>query len=298
MDKNIYELQNQVQVLQALVVQSKLYSKAKKINCFNFSLCVLLPVVFTFAKPFLESKALIFSGIIIVIASFFVSNRMSKSVLKTQTSAAKVQQTIDFYLFEDNTFRNRNDDWGELYSEDELIELISKTKIENEDIQSKKNWYSDYSSLPHVQQSYYSQRECVRWDVDLRKKFVATVCISIAVLMVAVLAIAIAFKMTVFEIVVNIGMFFPIIKFLYPIREKANNDITRLKGIKYIQVTISNTLGILIGGEELYAKEIQIQKKLYEHRKSAIMIPDFFYRIFRSQQECIEEKIAQNTTKY
>lgn len=294
MDKNIYELQNQDSVLKSLVVQSKIYSNAKRLNYLNFTICVLLPIFYTFAQPFFKSEVLISLGIISVIALFYISNQISKSALKAQKSAAKVQQTIDHFLFEDDSFKTKNDDWGELYSDDELIELISKTKMTEKDIQLKKNWYADYSSFPHVMQSYYSQRESVRWDGDLRKRFTYFVCVSITALVGILLIISIAFKMTVFEIIINIGTFLPIFKFIYSMREKSNKDIKRLDNIKYIQNTISNSFGVAIGAEELYAKEIKIQDKLYEHRKSATMIPDFFYKMFRNKQEDIEEKIAQN----
>ena len=53
MDKNIYELQNKDIIINALVVQSKLYSKAKRINYLSLILCVLLPISYSLTKNFL-----------------------------------------------------------------------------------------------------------------------------------------------------------------------------------------------------------------------------------------------------
>ena len=296
MDKNIYELQNKDIIINALVVQSKLYSKAKRINYLSLILCVLLPISYSLTKNFLSGEILLTIGALFTIALVFISPALSTCAFKQKRTAAKIQQTIDYFLFEDDTFKTRDDEWGELYTKDELLEFIAKTKFSKKDMENKKNWYSDYSSYPHVMQAYYSQCECVRWDEDLRKCFVKGLYICGAFLITVVLILAVALKMTVFELVINIATFAPLIKVLLPLKKKLVDDCNRLKKISYEHSTINNQFGVVIGGEELYAKIIKIQRQLYDHRANAIMVPDFFYRFLRDKQQKIEDKIASQKT--
>ena len=292
MDKNIYELQNKEMILKALVVQSKLYSKAKRINFLSLILCVLLPIGYSLTKNLISGEVLLAIGALFTILLAVISPALSAYASKQKTIAAKIQQTIDFFLFEDETFKSRNDDWGEVYTKDELLEIITKAKITEKDIEKKKNWYSDYSSFPHVMQVHYSQCECVRWDGDLRKYFVNSLYVCGLVLMVFVIIIAVALKMTVFELIINIATFAPLIKFLLPLKKQLDKDCDRLKNLLHKQSTINNQLGVIIGGEELYQKVIGIQRELFEHRATALMVPDFFYRLKRKKQQVIEDEIS------
>lgn len=292
MDKNIYELQNKDTILKALVVQSKLYSKAKRIHFLSLILCVLLPIGYSITKNLISGEVLLTIGALFTIALIFISPALSAYASKQKRIAAKIQQTIDFFLFEDETFKSHNDDWGKVYSKDELLEIIAKAKISEKDIAKKKNWYSDYSSFPHVMQVHYSQCECVRWDGDLRKYFVNSLYVCGLVLIVLAIIIAVALKMTVFELIINIATFAPLIKFLLPLKKQLKEDCNRLKNILHKQNTINNQLGVVIGGEELYPKVIKIQRELFEHRAKALMVPDFFYRLMRKKQQNIEDKIA------
>lgn len=292
MDKNIYELQNKEMILNALVVQSKFYSKAKRINFLSLILCVLLPIGYSLTKNLLSGEILLTIGALFTIALVFITPTLAACASKQKTIAAKIQQTIDFFLFEDETFKSRNDDWGEVYTKDELHEIIAKSKISEKDIAKKKNWYSDYSSFPHIMQAYYSQCECVRWDGDLRKYFVNSLYVCGLVLMVFAIIIAVALKMTVFELIINTATFAPLIKFLLPLKKQLNKDCNRLKNLLHKQNTINNQLGVIIGGEELYQKVIGIQRELFEHRATALMVPDFFYRLNRKKQQVIEDEIS------
>lgn len=292
MDKNIYELQNKEMILNALVVQNKLYSKAKRINFLSLILCVLLPIGYSLIKNLISGEVLLAVGALFTILLAVISPALSAYASKQKTIAAKIQQTIDFFLFEDETFKSRNDDWGEVYTKDELLEIITKAKITKKDIDKKRNWYNDYSSFPHVMQVYFSQCECVRWDGDLRKCFVNSLYGCGLVLIVLVIISAVALKMTVFELIVNIATFAPLIKFLLPLKKQLDEDCDRLKNLLHKQNTINNQLGVIIGGEELYQKVIGIQRELFEHRATALMVPDFFYRLKRKRQQVIEDEIS------
>ena len=59
---------------------------------------------------------------------------------------------------------------------------------------------------------------------------------------------------------------------------------------------ISN-VGIILDGEEWIEKEIKLQEKIFEHRKQALLIPNFFYKLCRTKQQKNEESIAENCKK-
>ena len=58
-----------------------------------------------------------------------------------------------------------------------------------------------------------------------------------------------------------------------------------------------NNIGLILDGGELVQKEIELQNRIFEHRKNALLIPDFFYKMCRPKQQKNEESIAENYKK-
>ena len=126
MDKSIYFLQNEDIILGALVTQGKMYSRAKRINSFSFIVCVVVPILYSISKYFLSGDCLLILNIILTIGGILVSNVLSGWASKTQSIAAKIQQTIDVLLFNDDQLDNK---WGVCYTETELLSLLYDAKV-------------------------------------------------------------------------------------------------------------------------------------------------------------------------
>ena len=178
-----------------------------------------------------------------------------------------------------------------MFTENELTELIAKTKITEKDIDQKKNWYNDYSSYPHAMQAYYSQCECVRWDGDLRKYYIYSLYCCGIVALVFVVVLAVALGMTVFEFIVNFATFIPLVKYYFPLLRQLKDDRLRLSDISSFQRDIDSSIDN-ISNEKLYIKVYEMQQRLYEHRKKALLVPDLFYKICRNKQQDVEDKVS------
>lgn len=58
-----------------------------------------------------------------------------------------------------------------------------------------------------------------------------------------------------------------------------------------------NNFGLILDEDELIQKEIELQNGIFEHRKNALLIPNFFYKMCRTKQQKNEEAIAENYKK-
>lgn len=291
MDKSIYFLQNQDIILGALVTQGKLYSKAKRMNCFSFLFCVVVPIIYSISKGFLSGDYLLIFGAVLTVGGIFIPDMLSRCVSKTQSIAAKIQQTIDILLFKNDIYEN---DWGECYTETELLSLVHEAKIIEEEKRKKKNWYNNYSKFPHTTQVYYCQCENVRWDKDLRKTFLTTLKACLLVIIVLSFTISAYLKMTITEILYVIILLTPFIKWCIPIKRKIYSDCDRLDNIFEKQTTIQHQCELTKESKELYIKAIELQGLIYIHRKSGLLIPDFFYKLFRNKQQNKEDFISSS----
>ena len=74
-------------------------------------------------------------------------------------------------------------------------------------------------------------------------------------------------------------------------------DDNRITKLKNTADNLLNNLGLILDGDELIQKEIELQNGIFEHRKKAVLIPDFFYKMCRAKQQKNEESIAENYKK-
>jgi hypothetical protein len=74
-------------------------------------------------------------------------------------------------------------------------------------------------------------------------------------------------------------------------------DDNRITKLKNASDNLLNNRGVILDGDELVQKAIELQNGIFEHRKNAVLIPDFFYKICRPKQQKNEEDIAENYKK-
>ena len=74
-------------------------------------------------------------------------------------------------------------------------------------------------------------------------------------------------------------------------------DDNRITKLKNASDNLLNNGGLILDGDELVQKEIDLQSGIFEHRKKALLIPNFFYELCRPKQQKNEESIAGNYKK-
>ena len=89
----------------------------------------------------------------------------------------------------------------------------------------------------------------------------------------------------------------PFIKYLWSFNNHMKEDDNRITTLKNASDNLLNNWGLILDGDELVQKAIELQNGIFEHRKNAVLIPDFFYKICRPKQQKIEEDIAENYKK-
>ena len=75
------------------------------------------------------------------------------------------------------------------------------------------------------------------------------------------------------------------------------DDDNRITKLKNASDNLLNNRGVILDGGDLVQKAIELQNGIFEHRKNALLIPDFFYKICRPKQQKNEEDIAENYKK-
>lgn len=292
LDKNIYIIQNQDLILKSLVSQRKLYNYAKCLNYVYFSVCVVLPLVYSILKTYFSGEAFLAAGSLITVILMLLSQIISEQCKIAKQKAAKIQQTIDFILFKNDTFKSVDDDWGKLYTKDELCVLNAKLKSNKKEIEKVRNWYSDYSKLSHIKQVFYSQCECVRWDDSLRNSFGIFLAFLISILFISIIIFAVSLKMSVSEFLISIATLSPIIQYSITVFIQLKKDENRLKEIYDLQKYVSQNNLYKPDDILFYKRVIKIQNKIYEHRENAFLIPNSFYKILKKRQQRIEFEIS------
>ena len=126
----------------------------------------------------------------------------------------------------------------------------------------------------------------------MRRKY-SIVCNTVLGLVItSVIVLAFALNPTVRQIFSVLPWIIPFAKYLVDFNIAMKKDEQRL-------VEINTEADKINGGERIsYAttwitKEIALQTKIFEHRKNAVLIPTFFYKLCYARQQKKEEAIAE-----
>lgn len=295
MDKSIYEKQSDSLIIQCLFAQRKKYSQAKLVAGAYFVLCVVAVCVFTVLKSITHNEVITGLSIGLSFATFFASFPINNLVLKIKTEAAEIQQYIDTTLYSSNQYSHLNNKWNCPLTKDRIIEMVSK--YPKSGFTDSDKWYEDYSTHNYCKQILLCQKENVRWDGDLRKKY----ALAYKVIMYVIIALIFVFAVIInpsFLDFLSIALWcLPFVKYLYSFGKHMKDDDNRITKLKNEADNLLNNIGLILDGDELVQKEIELQNRIFEHRKNALLIPDFFYKMCRPKQQKYEESIAENYKK-
>ena len=292
MDKSIYENQNDPLIIQCLFAQRKKYSQAKLISEIYFIICVLGVCTFLILKAIFPSDLITVLSTVLSVIAFAVSFLVKSITSKLKETAAGIQQYIDTTLYKSNQYSSLNSKWTCPFTKDQIIEMVSKYPTHG--FTSNDKWYEDYSTKSFCEQIYYSQYENLRWDYDLRKYYSRLYKAGLCTILGVLIIYAIILNLTVIECIFILAWIFPFIKFYVSFNNAMKKDLMRLTTLKNKSDNLMHNVGMVLDGEEIINLEIDLQKKLYEHRQKAVLIPDFIYKLFRNKQQKNEENIANN----
>ncbi|MCM1566683.1 MAG: hypothetical protein FNP40_15470 [Dehalobacter sp. 4CP] len=283
MDKKfIYKQQNKRDMLLLLMAQQEFYNKAKKILYIG----IILSTIGTAAFAVLTTKcssdtvnalSILFSMILLAVnfCCGIISNNLKEI-------GAKIQQTFDVKLY------GMHMNFGILNRDDIANVTADYASL---DLKKVENWYSDYYSLSISEQIFHCQQENIRWDGKLRKNYLWFNIAACMILSVAILLIAILAKSSLFQFFAMLAWAIPIWQFFLNQCKDIYCDLGTLKELKNEYELILNNK-VNYSDSELYAQLETLQSFIFDHRKKAVLIPNWFYRCFQRKFQTHEDAIA------
>lgn len=285
---SIYTRQNESFLLQCQTAQRNEYSKAKSIARLKAILTLAFAILSVVSSVLDVNWLSAVSGFLAVALVLF--NKYSDEEINAiKKHAASIQQYIDAEIFSPLIDAN-NTDWGDIPSKTDLAESISK--FGDNDTSSFVNWYSDYSSLSGEFQIFYCQRENVRWDSTLHRKFRNFLIILLCVITFAVLATFIVVNPSFVKAFLVFSWFLPVAEYFFSVIKGVNESISILHDADNYSKKLEKTLKT--HSSKVIKKElIMLQYKIWNRRANGYLIPDWFYEFHRKIHQEKEDAIAK-----
>ena len=281
--ENIYVKKNHREFLLLQKAKNVKYTKAKKIVYSSMIASIVGTIFFAVSTAFIASELLLVFSSFFAIVIFSVGEFFKKKSNDLISEAAKMQQTIDINLFglSDTCFT---------LSPLEIKEATAS--YVEEDLSEFENWYNDYSSLSVEKQIFNSQKKNTRLDKTLRKKYS-----NFTLFFILILPLILA----LYAILTNASTshFFAIASWLFPLEQFFIVQWIGLRGNLLFLDKMENVYkeyerclaGDLSKGVD--CKLCSIQNYIYNHRQSAILVPDWFYNLHKKKLRVYEDNLAK-----
>lgn len=289
--KSIFELQDEDErLLKCLAAQRRIYTAAKNMMTSKrvmLSLLVILTVTaYVFNKDWLSAMASLMA-----VSSMVASKYMDLFIINRKNEAASLQQFFDVTLFS-RALGLSEAEWGLNSNQFSIYNLINSV---GEDLSDFRGWYQDYSAHPAAKQVFFCQNENIMWDTRLRNDYIFMLRIVCAVLGSAALIGVIAVNLTFNRLIYAVSWFIPAIDFAWSAWSSLNEDLKRLAEINEECAEVDRKLGSTHA--DVKNNLIRLQGMIFEHRRLAYTIPDYFYWLKRNKYQFTAEHTAEDISR-
>lgn len=279
----IVETQNTDKNIARLASQRQLYNDIEVLDKINLCFSVIIPLGFAAIQEIAGwDWAKVVSGCV-SIAMLVLSLAISSQGKAKKTLAASIQQEFDIDVFQ-MPWDNRL--FGKRKNLNSEIAKYSK-KILNDDRKKNKlyNWYrTEVDSFPLNKAILVCQKENFSWDAGLRKRYRIFVLVFVAGIIIVSVGISLLKGDSVQNLLLRFVIILPALRWFVNVISGLNDDLKRMESLE----------NVLYSAEDKQMIDLQfIQKEIFENRKSAIKIPDWFYNIFRDNDEDRERRSAE-----
>ncbi|MBQ9617986.1 MAG: hypothetical protein IJR48_06425, partial [Oscillibacter sp.] len=218
---------------------------------------------------------------ILSILSIMLSVLCKPAIDEKNTLSADIKQDFDVSVYEmpwnEDLFGERRDLTGEIAEK--------SAGVENSPYLREKDWYEkEADAMPILDGIFACQRENCSWDSAMRRRYRNLCAAGIGALIVTVVAVEIYKNESAAALLAGFVFVSSAPTWLLNIVDSLNEDLKRLDKMKAsFQSTDTRTM-----------KDLQkIQKAIYEHRKRAVVPPQFIYKMFKDS----DEKTAKHMMK-
>jgi hypothetical protein len=287
----IPQRQNEMQSIQLLAAERRLYGWTKYLTAAQVSLVVLLPAALIVAESFNPALKLAAAavGLTVAVLDVAVFDRLKGWM---QERAAAVQELFDCRVLDLP--------WPRLKSAPPDWEDVDGLAT-GQDVSTLRDWYPvSVGSLPMHAARVTCQRSNCRWDSKLRSYFRAGL-IGFALLLLGAAILAALIRNLTFSDFV-LALMAPVLPIaLWAFREAdrhaeaaARADRLKAFGDELWEEVLQQSITLHVARSEAR----RFQDEVYEHRRQSPVVFDWFYRLLRSRfemqmQHSAEEMIAQ-----
>lgn len=288
MANDIYQRQNQPEILKCLVVQRRLYSSVKYwqvVPAGAMVASVVVPLCFEKSTDGCGVGDWVSVGIsVLVWGSTWLLGMLRDSIVKT---AAGFQQYVDHKLFSGTM--GRHFEWKGMLLPSEIAWRVSNVTQEDVEREKVRDWYSDYSTFSGQYAVLCCQKENVRWDRSLR------ILLLVVLLMILVgwivWAVVRVFDVTLRYVLPTLCWCGGGMSIIGKLCRALWNDVVRINGMRDLfERTEKKIIQCVDSDKEL----MQLQDLIYEHRKSAVLVPDVVYKLSRGVFQAKEDSTAKS----
>lgn len=288
MANSIYQRQNQPEILNCLVVQRRLYSSVKYwqlVPAGAMVASIVVPLCFEKSTDGCGVGDWVSVGISVFVWASTMFIGMFRDSIKKM--AAEFQQYVDYKLF--TSALGECCEWQGMPLPSDIALRISKVTQEDIERERVRDWYSDYSSFSEQYAMLCCQKENVRWDRSLR------ILLLVVLLMILVGWIVWA-VVRVFDVSLRCAL--PTLcwcgggmSIIGKLCRALWNDVVRINGMRDLfERTEKKIIQCVDSNKEL----MQLQDLIYEHRKSAVLVPDVVYKLSRCVFQAKEDSTAKS----
>lgn len=283
MSNGICKRQNEAKCIMMLAAQRELYNSAARLDLVGFVLSVILPVAFSFLPVLGASWDWIrYLSYGLSVLMLFTSNAIARACRSKKNLAASIQNEFDIYVYQMPWSKNLFGPRKNLNAE--IAEYSQKILNNEKQKGDLVNWFtSPVDDMPLEKGILSCQRENINWDNRLKIRYRIYATILCVFLTASMYTIGIVNNETFQICITRIVFVLPMARWIITLWNSVSDDIVRLQDLKASFNSI----------EDLNMEELQVnQKKITDHRKACVKIPNWFYWIFKDKDENREYRIA------
>lgn len=288
MSNGIAKRQNEEKYVNHLAAQRQLYNEVKLWDNMNMMLSVVLPLALAVSQILFKNIDILKSlSYLLSLMSMLFAAFLDNCVSKKKKLAAEIQQHFDVYVYQMP--------WDKKLfgSEKNIINSVAekseKLLKKNGEKQKLLNWYTKVADGLELNKGILvCQKENFHWDVNLRKNYKKASISIITFLILIIFGIGIYENEPFITILYRITFIAPMLRWLISAIKQLNTDINNLMELDQM----------INSPEEKEIEELQeIQAKLYNHRKTCLAIPNFFYKWNKKNDEVVAYRTAKMDTE-
>ena len=279
----IAQTQNGDKNIARLAAQRKLYNDIEVLDKINLCFSVIIPLGFAAMQEITRWNWAEVVSACVSIAMLVLSLIISSQGKAKKTLAASIQQEFDIDVFQmpwDNKL------FGKRKNLNSEIAKHSK-RILNDDRKKNKlyNWYrTEVDTFPLNKAILICQKENFSWDAGLRKRYRIVALVFVSGIIIVSVGICLLKGDSVQNLLLRFVIILPALRWFVNVISGLNDDLKRMESLE----------NALYSTEDKQMIDLQfIQKEIFENRKSAIKIPNWFYNFFRDNDEDRERRSAE-----